>query len=295
MTSLTMQDDACPICGAASTLIGAKHGRYEPREFVLRRCPGCRLAFVANPWTDYPRIYSEDYYAGRGADHLVDYLFELEHPEQTLRRCEWRGIVRAVRSLYQIDTNCRWLDYGCGNGGLVRYVREQNLCDAVGFEEGWIAGKARQAGIPILEAGELGALAGTFDIVTAIEVLEHIRHPLPVLRQIRTLLKPGGLFFFTTGNAQPQRNLLSWGYFMPEVHISLFEPATTAFALAQAGFEVDFRGFLPGFVDIIRYKALKTVGITKRKWWHDCMLWPVLSRLLNYRLKVSGHPVGWAR
>lgn len=245
---------------------------------------------------DYATIYSADYYSGRGADPLVDYVFELEHPELTIRFYEWRGIVRAVGSLYGLHASARWLDYGCGNGGLVRYVRERGIAEAVGFEEGWIAVKARSAGIPILTAGELERLTGTFDVVTAIEVLEHVERPLEAFRQIRSLLKPGGLFFFTTANVQPVRGrLLSQSYATPEIHVSFFEPATAARALTLADFEPKFHGFLPGFADIIRFKALKNFGVKRRARWQDWLAWPVLSRLLDARLHVSAHPVGWVK
>jgi SAM-dependent methyltransferase len=286
----------CRICRATTVPLGTKRGRHEPRDFAIRHCPGCHFSFVANPWTDYARIYSDDYYAGRGADPLVDYFFELQHPERTIRIYEWRGIVRAVISLYPVGPHSRWLDFGCGNGGLVRYIRQQGVCEAVGFEEGSIAVEAADAGIPIVRGPDLAALAGSFDIVTAIEVLEHIEQPLEALRQMHALLKPGGLFFFTTGNARPVRDrLLSWPYVIPEIHISFFEPATAAAALSRSGFVPEFRGFLPGFTDIIRFKALKNLGYAERAWWHSVLPWPVLARLLDVRFQISAHPVGWAR
>ena len=126
-------------------------------------------------------------------------------------------------------------------------------------------------------------------------MLEHVDNPLAVLGHIRALLKPGGLFFFTTGNAEVRRgHLLSWDYFVPEIHISLYEPGTLARALTAAGLQPEFHGFLPGFVDIIRFKALKNLRITKSAWWQDWLPWPLLARLLEARLRLSAHPVGRA-
>ena len=98
-------DFPCRICAGDTAPIGSKWGYFRKREFHLRRCPECGYAFVADPWTDYAAIYSEDYYAGKGADPLVDYQYELDHPDETIRLYEWRGIARAVSSLVRIDQN----------------------------------------------------------------------------------------------------------------------------------------------------------------------------------------------
>jgi len=284
----------CQICGQETLAIGEKIGRFRKQAFQLRRCPACQFTFVANPWTEYAEIYSESYYCGDGADPLVDYALDLSSPETTAHIYEWRGIMRAVGSLVKIDRGTNWLDFGCGAGGLVRYLRSEKI-SAVGFEEGAIADRARAEGIPVMNSKALAGHAGQFDIVTAIEVIEHVRHPLEVLKQIRGLLKPGGLFFYTTGNAKPYRNrVLNWRYLVPEVHISFFEPETLALALQQTGFRPEWAGYLPGYTDILRYKILKTLGVKHRSIQEKMLPWPLLSRSAQLFFKVFAHPVGWA-
>src|SRR5262245_66331180 len=112
--------EACRICGAATVEVGAKKGTLRPTDFHLHHCPGCRYSFVANPWTDYAAIYSADYYAGKGADPTVDYVFELDNPADTIRQYEWRGLLRIAESLVPVGPETRWLDFGCGHGGLGR-------------------------------------------------------------------------------------------------------------------------------------------------------------------------------
>ena len=145
-----------------------------------------------------------------------------------------------------------WLDFGCGNGGLVRYCRSRGLRQSFGFEPGTIRDKAASLGVPFIDEAELDKRRGTFDVVTAIEVLEHVEDPLETLRLIRGLLKPGGLLFLTTGNAEPHgRDFLNWGYVVLEVHVSFYEPETLRRALIETGFHPRFHGYLPGFTDII--------------------------------------------
>jgi SAM-dependent methyltransferase len=283
----------CRLCGADTIEIGHKLSAYSQRQYAIRHCPVCHFSFVADPWTEFEKIYSAEYYAGRGADPLVDYVFELEHPDKTIRTYEWAGILEIVGSLIDLKPNTQWLDFGCGNGGLVRYVREHTASQIVGFDEGWICDKAAKMGIPYLAKAQLDDQQGQYDIITAIEVLEHTIDPLATLQQIRRLLKPGGIFFCTTGNAQPFRDrLLSWKYVVPDIHVSFFEPSTLSHALTLAGFQPEYRGFVPGFANIIRFKVLKNLGIQRRSMIERLLPWNLLARLADARLSVTAHPIG---
>ena len=281
------------MCGASAAFIGVKTGHFQARDFHFHHCDACAFTFVANPWTDYAEVYNEAYYRGQGADPWIDYVFELEHPERTVRIYEWRGILEAVQACVPVTVQTRWLDFGCGNGGLVRHLAGR--CEAVGFEEGWIADEARGRGIPVLTEAELEPLAGSFDVVTAIEVIEHVEKPVEMLARIGRMLKPGGLLFLTTGNAEPQRGkILGWRYATPEMHISFFEPQTLATAMKLAGLTADFRGYGPGFTNIIRYKILKNLKCREASTLESWLPWSILSRAADRLHRVTAHPAGWA-
>jgi SAM-dependent methyltransferase len=285
----------CRICGARTQRLGQVHGSYSQRDYELRRCDDCNFAFIADPWTEFARIYDDHYYAGHGADPLVDYRFELSHPERTVRQYEWRGITRTVEQLLGGLSGVRWLDFGCGNGGLVRHVVEHTAASACGFEEGSVAESARERGIPICSRAALEQEHPCFDVVTAIEVLEHTIDPLAELRRIRQLLRHGGLLLLTTGNAAAYSSrLLSWSYIVPEIHISLFEPSTLERAFALSGFRPASMPAQGGFEQILKYKVLKNLRVRRRNLFTDLVPARPVAKLADRRTRLSRHPVGWA-
>ncbi|HEX7834857.1 MAG TPA: class I SAM-dependent methyltransferase, partial [Pseudolysinimonas sp.] len=83
-------------------------------------------------------------------------------------------------------------------------------------------------------------LGGTFELVTAIEVIEHVPDPLAFLNTVRSVLSPGGVLVMTTPAAEVVREdapltdvlrVLSAGY-----HVFLASQAGMAALLARAGF-----------------------------------------------------------
>jgi SAM-dependent methyltransferase len=285
---------ACRVCGGGTHDAGEVRGRVIPGPYRLLRCEACGFARVVDP-PEPALVYTDAYYRGEGADPMVDYAFEAANPGRTVRAYEWRGIVDRVAALAPLDASTRWLDAGCGTGGLVRHLRATVGCEAVGLEEGTALERLRAAGVPAVGEDELDGLEGRVDVVTAIEVIEHVADPVPFLRRLRALLRPGGVLFLTTGNAAAHRGALAdWSYVIPEIHVSLFEPRTMAHAMTATGFRPTITGFGPGHVDIIRFKVLKNLRVRTRSRWEAALPWPAIARAADRRHGVSAHPVGYA-
>ena len=104
----------------------------------------------------------------------------------------------------------RVLDVGCG-GGILADAMARKGANVLGID---LASKAlKVAQLHALEAQTEGvqyreisaeALAmeqpGTFDMVTCMEMLEHVPDPSLVVKACATLVKPGGYVFFSTIN-----------------------------------------------------------------------------------------------
>ena len=265
------------------------------RAFSLYQCQSCGFYYVENPETDYSLIYDRNYYQGRGADQSIDYIYEFEHHQSTVRNYEWQGIAEIASHFLKNLEGKKWLDYGCGTGGLLRYGEHNHQLEMFGFDQGWAVERAQAAGMKILQEESLECHLQSFDVITAIEVLEHCLDPISELQRIKSLLKPGGLFFYTTGNSQPfEDNILNWPYFAPEIHISLFQPRTMAYALKQCGFKVEDGYFIPGLEKLIRYKVLKALHFKDMSIVERWLPWAALARIVDKKYRISQYPIARA-
>ncbi len=120
----------------------------------------------------------------------------------------WRPATEVFSELVcgRLDPESRLLDLGCGRGGLVEQIHHP-LENIVGLDPDWGSlsehrlAKARPP-LPRV-AGVNGKLPfgdGTFDLVLASWVLEHLSTPLADFKQIRRLLRKNGSFIFITPN-----------------------------------------------------------------------------------------------
>lgn len=104
------------------------------------------------------------------------------------------------------------LDFGSGNGHFLNPIRaafpKAHLSAAdimqrpsgIAEEVAWYASDLNAA---------LASAAASFDLVFAIEVIEHLENPRHVLREIHRVLVPGGHAILTTPNTGSYRSLLT--------------------------------------------------------------------------------------
>ena len=139
----------------------------------------------------------------------------------------------------------RWLDFGCGAGAFLKYLRERGSLagrplELTGHDVGSYADLLRtKDGFRILDLDQLRAEpAETYDVISMIEVLEHLPAPLEPLALVARLLKPGGLLLLTTGNLDSpvaRRQGIHYRYCAPEIHVSLFNPRCLAQLYGRVG------------------------------------------------------------
>jgi 2-polyprenyl-6-hydroxyphenyl methylase / 3-demethylubiquinone-9 3-methyltransferase len=113
----------------------------------------------------------------------------------------------------------RVLDVGCG-GGILSDAMARKGAEVLGID---LAGKslkvaqlhALEAQTPGVQYREVSAEAlaaeqpGCFDMVTCMEMLEHVPDPASIVQACATLVKPGGWVFFSTLNRNPKSFLFA--------------------------------------------------------------------------------------
>lgn len=101
-----------------------------------------------------------------------------------------------ARLLPQTAASPRLLDVGCGTGHHLKALRGRGY-DAIGVDgSGAMLAEAMQtaAAAPLAQSdvSTLPFRAETFDLALSVEVLRYLDQPLPMLREIIRVLRPGG-------------------------------------------------------------------------------------------------------
>jgi len=105
-----------------------------------------------------------------------------------------------VRSRLSADS--RVMDLGCGRGGVVEvFWRDVKLAAGLDPDVPSLT-EHRTKGMPVVtgRGEELPFVGESFDLIVCIWVLEHLRDPERVLREVHRVLRPGGHFVFLTPN-----------------------------------------------------------------------------------------------
>ena len=135
------------------------------------------------------------------------------------------------------DRRPRILDVGCGTGANLLMLSKYGDAEGVDVSEDALA-FCRERGLENVKLGAAEKLPyedGTFDLVTALDVVEHLDDDLGGLREMRRVLRPGGrvLLFVPTF-------MFLWGL-QDDVsnHRRRYRLPELRRVLEQAGFEIE--------------------------------------------------------
>lgn len=176
-----MQSYACVICDySTDTLdhrdLGAVCGnteRFKKPVFHLWKCPQCQTIYSVEP-VDFQDIYVDYPLNKRRMDFFAKMTMS-----NLLKRLKLAG-VKKTDSI---------LDYGCGNGLFVLFLKKRGYPNVIGYD-------------PYVP--EFAKLPDQilFDCIVANDVIEHVTDPHAMVRDCVNLLKPGGLLYIGTTDSE---------------------------------------------------------------------------------------------
>jgi SAM-dependent methyltransferase len=239
----SLQAFPCDLCGQRDEeFLYAKPGALTNYPFRVVRCRSCGLIYL-NPRlreAAIAKLYDQSYYDGKGFDPHVQYIADCvknRDIDKTFRPEETARILTEV-----VPPPATLLDFGCGLGDLMRQAIGLGY-RVEGFEVSRFAREfAWGKGLTVYEDPSQLA-SDRYDVVTAIEVLEHCSSPTAELTTIHRCLKPGGTLYYTTGNFDGFYEHWRSGslpaldsYIVPEGHIHFFSTAVMRSYFAKIGF-----------------------------------------------------------
>ena len=238
---------ACPICGTQAGYVSSVVARTQNKTY--RRCSSCKMLYLA--WsakpadTKYDRAYFfEDYQRQYGKTYIEDF-------DAIKAVCARR--IQTIGFLYKVANRMASsapavLDVGCAMGPFLQAASEASWrpfgadvsAVAVDYVQNTLGFPALCTAFPDSDfVSQFGV--ERFDAVTMWYVIEHFKDLDAVLKKVAAVLKPGGIFAFSTPSAEGVSALFGHQHFFdasPADHYSLWQPSRVKGVLDRYGLKV---------------------------------------------------------
>ncbi len=178
---LVGENRVCNLCEAPSTIdeahelgrVRSNVRRFLNEVFTVWRCRNCESLHS---------LEAIDY-----AEYYRDYPMQAQSFDFVARRFLSQRLKHLVKA--GVTKQSSILDYGCGNGVFVRFLRERGYAKAEGYD-------------PYSTTfGDRNVLAEQYDVVTSQDVVEHVPDPRAYVSELRSMVAPGGLLAIGTPDA----------------------------------------------------------------------------------------------
>lgn len=234
---------SCPMCRAdTSRFVRAVGSPFiRARAFPLFRCATCGSSFfeVAMEWEELSSHYDD-----HARSTSPPSPFRRDHYNALI----WRRILRDTK----VPDNATVFDVGCKFGDFL--LNAPPSFRSKGLElSPHAASIARERGLDVKESSlEAMSRSETFDIVSCLAVLEHLRDPREALATLCSLVNPGGRLALLLPSPETLKAFLwtrsPWGWHMhsPPQHLNFPSRHWLRSMLAEHGFKVSHEFFTHG-------------------------------------------------
>jgi 2-polyprenyl-3-methyl-5-hydroxy-6-metoxy-1,4-benzoquinol methylase len=224
----------CSLCGSDRSVPAFKKSGQE-----YWRCGSCTLLF-APAWTNANFRPSIDDFEPAYRQYLD------ESPVDALNLDD---IIAWIESYVDLkEPEVRLLDVGAGSGKLVRRLRNTRQCSVMGLEPSMtLFDNYRLADLAIAPTSLPDLVAQgipPFDVVTVLDVIEHVPGAAEFLAALARAAKPGGFVFLSTPDAGGAlaRVLGRHWHHCNAYHFSLYGQRAIGEAARRYGFDTVWSG-----------------------------------------------------
>jgi len=221
---------ACAICGADDMML------HYPRaddyitgdRFEVWRCRVCGSGRTLPSPADAEKYYPTKY---RQYNSLIARILEILYRRRVGR---WTKLFAVPGSVFEV---------GCGNGLMLDMLRRLGWRVAGNERTEQSARIAReQYGVPVVVGG-LDAMdpSDRFDLLLMIQVLEHLEDPMPTVKALAGLLKPGGKLIIGVPNFVSWQSVFggnTWFHLDVPRHLHHFSLPSLVVLLGHQGLEI---------------------------------------------------------
>lgn len=222
----------CLFCGGQELRIP-----YPEQLPWLAQCTVCGLRLVDPQPSDNElgEIYNGDYYATFGFDETSKDAY------RQIKQATFARLLRLAQPF--VGRTRRLLDVGSGVGDLLVVARNRGW-EAIGIEPNLHGAALAEATAPSATITDsIESYTGeddSFELVTCLDVIEHLRRPDLALVNISRLLAPRGILMITTpdvGSLAERALGATWPHYHLD-HLWYFSRSTLRRLLEHAGLEI---------------------------------------------------------
>lgn len=181
---------ACPACASSTT----QAPLFSKNDCLVLRCAACGLGRAEAEGFDPAELYTGRYFDGGHVDGYGDY-----HASEAVIRREFASIIARIR---RMKPSGRLFDIGCAYGYLLKEAAPYFAATGIEIsDEAADVGRAEGLNIRTGRADiDTMAELGTFDVITMLDVMEHLERPSETLALCTRHLNRGGVMVITTGD-----------------------------------------------------------------------------------------------